>query len=54
MSVRQNIPRHCPDGQLCDKIFKKFAKKSFLFKDIVRTGWHIVRTVARPLQVISL
>jgi hypothetical protein len=33
---------------------EKFAGKSFLFKGIVRTGWHIVRTVARSLQVISL
>jgi hypothetical protein len=33
---------------------KNFAKKSFLFKSRVWTGWHIVWTVARPLQVISL
>jgi len=30
------------------------AEKSFLLKDIVQTGWHIVRMVARLLQVISL
>jgi hypothetical protein len=42
-----------PDGQLCDKIFlKNFAGKSFLFKSLVRTGWHIVRIVVHPLQVI--
>jgi hypothetical protein len=62
MSIRKNIPGHCPDGgpgpsgrtTVGQDFIQKFAEKSFLFKDIIRTGWHIVRTVARPLQVISL
>jgi hypothetical protein len=33
---------------------ENFARKSFLFKSFVLTGWHIVWAVARPLQVISL
>jgi hypothetical protein len=47
MSVRKNKPVSRPDGQLCDRIFKIFAEKSFLYKNIVRTD-------ARLLQVISI
>jgi hypothetical protein len=62
MSVRKNIPGHRPDGghrpsgrtTVRQDFFEKFVGKSFLFEGIVRTGWHIVRTVVRPLQVISL
>jgi hypothetical protein len=69
MSVRQNIGGRRPDGghgppgrwtwavrtDNCATGFSQnFAKKSFLFKSCVWTGWHIVRTVTRPLQVISL
>jgi hypothetical protein len=62
MSVRQNIPGRRPDGghgpsgrtTVRQDFPKNFTGKSFLFKSLVQTGWHIVRTVARPLQVISL
>jgi hypothetical protein len=54
MGTVRTVDMGRPDEQLCDKIFQKFTGKSFLFKDIFWTGWHIVRTVARPLQVISL
>jgi len=62
MSIRKNILGHRPDGEHgrsgrwtwavrtdnCANRFSKIsAEKSFLIKDIVRT-------VARPLQVISL
>jgi hypothetical protein len=36
------------------RFFENFVGNSFLFKSLVWTGWHIVRMVARPLQVISL
>jgi hypothetical protein len=62
MNVRQNIPGRRPDGghgpsgrtTVRQDFSENFARKSFLFKSLVRTGWHIVWTVARPLQVISL
>jgi len=62
MSVRQNIPGrrldggHGPSGRTTVRqdFLENFAGKSFLFKSLVRTVWHIVWTVARPLQVISL
>jgi len=62
MSVRKNIVGRRPDGghgpsgqKNCATGFSEnFAEKSFLFKSRVRTGWHIVWTVARLLQVISL
>jgi hypothetical protein len=55
VSVRQNIPGHRPDGghgpfgrTTVQTDFPKFSQRNLLlFKDIVRT-------VARPLQVISL
>jgi len=62
MSVRQNIVGrrtdggHGPSGRATVRqdFLKNFAEKSFMFKSHVRTGWHIARTVALPLQVISL
>jgi hypothetical protein len=57
MSVRPNIAGRRPDGgpglsgrtTVRQDFFENFAEKSFLFKSHVRMGWHIVRTVARPL-----
>jgi hypothetical protein len=62
MSVRQNKPGRRPnDGHgpfgwttVRQDFLENFAGKSFLFKSLVPTVWHIVRTVARLLQVISL
>jgi hypothetical protein len=62
MGVRQNIPGCCPDEghgtsgrTIVQQIFsEKFEEKSFLYKNLVRTGWHIVRMVTRPQQAISI
>jgi len=62
MSVRQNLPWSRPDGgqwtsrrtTVRQDFFENSAEKSFLYKNIDRRDGSIVRTDARPLQVISI
>jgi hypothetical protein len=62
MSIRQNKPRHCPDGGHGSSgritVRQDFPKNSRRNLSCIRTSsgrdGSIVRTDARPLQVISI
>jgi hypothetical protein len=54
LGVVRTVDMGRPDGQLCDQNFEIFAENLSCLRAASGRGGTVVRTVARPLQVISL